>query len=162
MISLWLFASLLTTALCRRHRNFVHISGGDDECTTPHNVEGECVPLRQCEPIMSLLRGGMSHQKMTYIRRSMCKFTGVVNIRLFYLYYVLSILSPNPLFRLHPRCVLSRGASVPLLVRLGPLVLVVSVLCSVWRRRDQEAEIMSWPRLPGSRPGPEISAEAVQ
>ena len=81
MISLWLFVSLLTTALCRRHRNFVHISDGDDECSTPHNVEGECVPLRQCEPVMSLLRGGMSHQKMTYIRRSMCKFTGVVRVR---------------------------------------------------------------------------------
>ena len=108
MISLWLFASLLTTALCRRHRNFVHISGGDDECTTPHNVEGECVPLRQCEPIMSLLRGGMSHQKMTYIRRSMCKFTGVVNIRLLNLYYVLPILSP--IVQAPPRmCVVQRS-----------------------------------------------------
>ena len=78
MILLWLTASLLTSALCRRHRNFVHISGEDDECTTPHNVEGECIPLRQCEPVMSLLRGGMTQQKMAYIRHSMCKFTGVV------------------------------------------------------------------------------------
>ena len=77
MISLWLVVSLLTCALSRRHRNFVHISGEDGECSTPHNVEGECVPLRQCEPVMSLLRGGMTQQKMVYIRRSMCKFTGV-------------------------------------------------------------------------------------
>ena len=77
MISPWLVVSLLTCALSRRHRNFVHIGGEDGECSTPHNVEGECVPLRQCEPVMSLLRGGMTQQKMVYIRRSMCKFTGV-------------------------------------------------------------------------------------
>ena len=154
MILLWLTASLLTSALCRRHRNFVHISGEDDECTTPHNVEGECVPLRQCEPVMSLLRGGMTQQKMAYIRRSMCKFTGVVKTTLYFT--SLSIL------RLHPGCVLSGGGGVADLVRLGPLVPLVTVLGPVWRGRGQEAEIMPGPRLPGGEQGPEVTAAALQ
>ena len=72
LASHWSFLSILAS-----HWSIFHTSGDDGECSTPHSVEGECVPLRQCEPVMSLLRGGMTQQKMVYIRRSMCKFTGM-------------------------------------------------------------------------------------
>ena len=66
------------------------------------------------------------------------------------------------ILRLHPGCVLSRGGSVAHLVRLGPLVPLVTMLHPVWRGRDQEAEIMSGPRLPGGEQGSENTAATLQ
>ena len=66
------------------------------------------------------------------------------------------------ILRLHPGRVLSRGGSVADMVRLGPLVPLVTVLGPVWRGRDQEAEIMSGPRLPGGEQGPEVTAATLQ
>ena len=57
---------------------------------------------------------------------------------------------------------LSRGGSVADLVRLGPLVPLVTVLGPLWRGRGQEAEIMSGQRLPGGEQGPEVTAAALQ
>ena len=43
---------------------------------TPHNVAGSCVALRQCGPVLQLLQAGLSRDKVSYVRRSVCRIKG--------------------------------------------------------------------------------------
>ena len=48
-----------------------------DSCTTPHNQEGTCTPLSQCQPILQLLQKRSSRGAVfSYLRRSVCRMQG--------------------------------------------------------------------------------------
>ena len=49
----------------------------EDSCTTPHNQEGNCIPLSQCQPILQLLQQRSSRGAVfSYLRRSVCRMEG--------------------------------------------------------------------------------------
>lgn len=48
----------------------------DTSCTTPHGKEGECVGLRKCPNILTLLRRPIPEEVIKYLRKSVCKFDG--------------------------------------------------------------------------------------
>ena len=48
---------------------------------TPHNVAGSCVALRQCGPVLQLLQSGLSRDKVSYVRRSVCRIKGKLRNR---------------------------------------------------------------------------------
>ena len=48
---------------------------------TPHNVAGSCVALRQCGPVLQLLQAGLSRDKVSYVRRSVCRIKGKLRNR---------------------------------------------------------------------------------
>ena len=48
---------------------------------TPHNVAGSCVALRQCVPVLQLLQSGLSRDKVSYVRRSVCRIKGKLRNR---------------------------------------------------------------------------------
>ena len=53
------------------------IKDQDKSCTTPHNREGTCIPLTQCQPILQLLQSRSSRGAVfSYLRRSVCRMQG--------------------------------------------------------------------------------------
>lgn len=48
----------------------------ESDCKTPHNIEGRCVGLRGCQNIIRLLKRPIPPEVITYLRGSVCGFTG--------------------------------------------------------------------------------------
>ena len=44
-------------------------------CSTPHGVPGRCVTLRQCPPLIRLLRRPISPSARSHLRASVCRIT---------------------------------------------------------------------------------------
>eukprot|EP00092_Neocalanus_flemingeri_P037937 GFUD01041294.1.p1 GENE.GFUD01041294.1~~GFUD01041294.1.p1 ORF type:complete len:377 (-),score=82.79 GFUD01041294.1:53-1183(-) len=49
----------------------------EGSCTTPHNKQGKCVAMRQCDSLLALLTQPISEEVQGYLRESGCSFTGV-------------------------------------------------------------------------------------
>merc|ERR1719219_937513 len=45
-------------------------------CSTPHNQHGSCLPLTQCYHVRKLLSNTISALTLSYLRRSVCRFSG--------------------------------------------------------------------------------------
>ena len=45
-------------------------------CTTPHHQQGSCLPLAQCGHIRKLLTIRITSLAHSYLRRSVCRFSG--------------------------------------------------------------------------------------
>jgi len=48
----------------------------DNSCTTPHGKPGECIGLRQCGNVLTLLKKPIPDEVIGYLRKSVCSFTG--------------------------------------------------------------------------------------
>jgi len=48
----------------------------DNSCVTPHKKPGQCVGLRQCGNVLSLLKKPIPDEVIGYLRASVCSFTG--------------------------------------------------------------------------------------
>lgn len=45
-------------------------------CQTPFNLQGECIPLRQCQSLYSLVLPNATTQQVQLLRRSRCGSNG--------------------------------------------------------------------------------------
>merc|ERR1719150_1900189 len=76
LISLLVASAPLSVS--RKQHGFLSFesAGPDGTCRTPHLQPGSCVPLVQCHHVRKLLSNTISAPTLSYLRRSVCRFSG--------------------------------------------------------------------------------------
>ena len=113
----------------------------EDDCTTPHYQPGSCIALSECGHIRKLLTGRLSGPAHSYLRRSVCRFSGGEE--------KCEDSQVTSCCRWSPARLLSRGASGAGLDWLDLLDLHHALLSQVRGREQEEDQVL---QRTGQRP----------